>query len=51
MKKEMMREEYTRICESIFDLLMSGISETAPVIVDLREAATQLAEELGISEN
>ena len=43
-----MREEYTRICENIFELLMSGVSEDAPVIIDLRETAATLEEQLGI---
>lgn len=43
-----MREEYTRICENIFELLMSGVSENASVIVDLRETAATLEEQLGI---
>ena len=43
--KNIMREEYTRICENIFELLMSGVSENAPVIVDLRETAAALEEE------
>lgn len=45
MTTTMAREEYTKICDNIFDLLMSGVSEDAPVIVDLREAAQQLEEE------
>lgn len=46
--KNIMREEYAHICDEIFRLLMSGVSEDAPVIIDLREAATTLEEQLGI---
>ena len=46
---QMMREEYARICEDIFRLtVLEGYRETAPVVQDLREAATQLANEFGI---
>lgn len=45
--RETMREEYTRICNNIFELLMSGVSEDAPVIIDLREMAAAIEEEFG----
>lgn len=46
-----MREEYTRICDDIFELIvLNGVSENSPVVKDLREAAAQLAKELGIEE-
>lgn len=43
-----MREEYTDVCNEIFNLLMRGVSEDAPEIVSLRELATTYAEILEI---
>lgn len=52
MTTQMMREEYTRICDNLFRfIVLEGYSETAPVIQDLRAAAAQLAKELGIEED
>ena len=48
MTTTMAREEYVRICNDIFDLMMDGVSEDAPVMIDLKEAAQQLADEYGI---
>lgn len=47
MSKTIAREEYITICNNIFELLMSGVSEDAQVIVDLQEAAKALEEEYG----
>lgn len=43
-----MRKEYTDVCNEIFRLLMSGVSEDSPEIVSLRELATTYAELLEI---
>lgn len=48
MTTTMAREEYVRICNMMFDLKMNGVSENAPVMVDLKEAAEQLEREYGI---
>lgn len=47
MNKTIAREEYVTICNNIFELLMSGVSENASAIIDLQKAAETLEEEYG----
>ena len=45
MTRTIAREIYVNICNNIWELIKNGVSEDAPVIVDLRAAAEALDEE------
>lgn len=50
MTTDKARTEYSRICDDILELMMSGVPEDDPVIVALKEAAHAIAVHFNIYE-